>query len=178
MQQVLSRLRHLGRTLWPPAASAPVRVHRRPARKPRDLQRGRVYRWEAEQVFPHARERLSLEQCRNLVELAFRWHERPGDDPKWVPPRVEDGRGRRYACGSRAAIKLPRWARTPAVVLHECTHGMTDDQHGPRFVAAYVALLERFAGLDRGRLLATLAAANVRIAPTIQAGRAQPAAAG
>jgi len=62
-----------------------------------------------------------------------------------------------------AAIKLPRWARTRAVVLHECAHGMADDRHGPGFVAAYVALLERFAGLDRGRLLATLAAARVSV---------------
>ena len=41
---------------------------------------------------------------------------------------------------------------------------MADDQHGPQFVAAYVALLEYFAGLDRGHMLRTLALANVRIA--------------
>ena len=81
---------------------------------------------------------------------AYRWREQPGSDPGWAPPKVEDGRGRRHAAGSRAAIKLPRWARTRAVVLHECAHGMADDQHGPGFVAAYVVLLERFAGLDRG----------------------------
>jgi hypothetical protein len=49
------------------------------------------------------------------------------------------------------------------VVLHECAHGMADDQHGPRFVAVYVALLERFAGVDRQHLLATLAGAGVSI---------------
>ena len=79
-------------------------------------------------------------------------------------PRVGDGRGRRHACGSRDTIRLPRWARTRAVVLHECAHGMADDQHGPQFVATYVALLEQFAGLDRGYLLRTLALAKVRIA--------------
>jgi hypothetical protein len=44
---------------------------------------------------------------------------------------------------------------------------MADDKHGPRFVAVYVALLERFAGLDRAHLLASLAAARVKIAPAL-----------
>jgi hypothetical protein len=147
----------------PPQRPAPRR--RKRAAKPRDFQRARVYRWEAEHVFPHAGERLSLERCRTLVEAAYRWREEPGAEPAWAPPVVTDGRGRRHACGSRAAIKLPRWARTRAVVLHECAHGMADDQHGPGFVAAYVLLLVRFAGLDGAHLRASLAAAGVRVAP-------------
>jgi hypothetical protein len=77
---------------------------------------------------------------------------------------VTDGRGRRHACGSREAIKLPRWARTRAVVLHECAHGLARDMHGPEFVAVYVGLLERFAGLDAAALRASLAEARVRVA--------------
>jgi hypothetical protein len=77
---------------------------------------------------------------------------------------VTDGRGRRHACGSREAIKLPRWARTRAVVLHECAHGLARDMHGPEFVAVYVGLLERFAGLDATALRASLAEARVRVA--------------
>jgi putative metallohydrolase (TIGR04338 family) len=77
---------------------------------------------------------------------------------------VADGRGRRHACGSRQVIKLPRWARTRPVVLHECAHGLADDQHGPRFVARYVDLLERFLGLDRSDLHLSLARHRVRIA--------------
>ena len=161
MSGSLLRLWRFGRSLLRrPARPAPVR--RAPAR-PRDFQRARVYRWEAQHVLPLAAERLSLAQCRALVEAAYRWREQPGSDRGWAPPEVGDGRGRRHAAGSRAAIKLPRWARTRAVVLHECAHGMADDRHGPGFVAAYVALLERFAGLDRGRLLATLAAARVSV---------------
>ena len=109
--------------------------------------------------------RLESRFTRFRPQVQQRWREQPGSDPGWAPPKVEDGRGRRHAAGSRAAIKLPRWARTRAVVLHECAHGMAYDQHGPGFVAAYVVLLERFAGLDRGRLLATLASAGVRIEP-------------
>lgn len=85
----------------------------------------------------------------------------------WAPPQVTDGRGRRHACGSRTVIKLPRWARTPAIVLHECAHGMADDQHGPNFVAVYVALLERFAGFDAAQLRASLAAMRVKAAPEL-----------
>lgn len=116
-------------------------------------------------MFPLAADRLSLEQCRTLVDQAFRWREAPGTSRSWTPPAVTDGRGRRHACGSRAEIKLPRWARTRAVVLHECAHGMADDQHGPGFVAAYVALLQEFADLDRHHLLATVATSGVRIDP-------------
>jgi hypothetical protein len=168
MSRALLRLWRLGLgplLVRPAPPQRPAALRQKRAVKPRDFQRARVYRWEAEHVFPHAGERLSLERCRTLVEAAYRWHEEPGADPAWAPPAVTDGRGRRHACGSRAAIKLPRWARTRAVVLHECAHGMADDQHGPGFVAAYVELLARFAGLDGARLRASLAAAGVRVAP-------------
>jgi hypothetical protein len=106
---------------------------------------------------------LSLAACRALVDAAYRWREQPGATLGWTPPQVTDGRGRRHACGSREVIKLPRWARTRAIVLHECAHGMADDQHGPRFVAVYVALLEQFAGLELSRLRASLAIFGVRV---------------
>ena len=127
MQQVLIRFWRLGRALLSEPRDAGARPtprgRKRTPRKPRDSQRGQVYRWEAVHVFPRTAEQLSLERCRNLVELVYRWHKAPGGDPNWAPPRVEDGHRRRHACGSRATIKLPRWARTPAVVLHECAHG-------------------------------------------------------
>jgi hypothetical protein len=153
----------------------PVRVppprRRRARRALRDFQRSRVYRWEAAQVLgqPGAAEPLSLDACRALVEAVFRWAERPGRRAgaaaAWAPPRVTDGRGRRHACGSRDAIKLPRWARTRAIVLHECAHGLAADLHGPEFVAVYLDLLARFAGLDEAALRATLGAASVAAAP-------------
>jgi hypothetical protein len=146
-----------------PASSVPRR--RRRTAQPRDFQRSRLYRWEAAHVFPHDGEILRLDACVALVERAYRWAEDGlADRPGWTPPLVCDGRGRRHACGSRSEIKLPRWARTRPVVLHECAHGLTDDRHGPRFVARYVELLVAFLGLDRDRLLASLAAHRVRIA--------------
>jgi hypothetical protein len=152
----LQRLRRVLLLLVP----APARPRKRKRTKPRDFQRTRVYRWEAAHVLPHAAQPLTLEACRTLVAAVFRWANRPA-------PIVTDGRGRRHACGSPEAIKLPRWARTPAIVLHECAHGLARDMHGPEFVAVYVELLERFAGLDGGELRASLDAAQVRVLPQV-----------
>jgi hypothetical protein len=138
---------------------------RRQATGLRDSQRSRVYRWEAEHVLPHDGEILPLAACARLVEAAFRWAEADlVQAADWRPPEVTDGRGRRHACGSRAVIKLPRWARTRPVVLHECAHGLADDKHGPRFVARYVDLLQQFLDLDRALLHASLSRHRVRIA--------------
>lgn len=142
------------------AATAP---RRRPRAAP-DFQRSRVYRWEGLHVLPLDRAPLSLDECRALVLAAYRWAEAPGPGAaQWAPPLVTDGRGRRHACGSRAVIKLPRWARTRPVVLHECAHGLAPDKHGPRFVAVYLALLEQFMGLDRAALEASAAGAGIAV---------------
>ncbi|HRY26424.1 MAG: hypothetical protein R3D28_10095 [Geminicoccaceae bacterium] len=108
---------------------------------------------------------LSLAACAALIDEVYRWRERPAPgDSAWQPPVLGDGRGRRHACGSREIIKLPRWARTRAIVLHECAHGMSADGHGPGFVRAYVGLLCTFAGHERAVLEASLREHGVRIA--------------
>jgi len=107
---------------------------------------------------------MPLEACRALVAAVFA--RRLG--PEALPPRVEDGRGRRHAAGSRDVIKLPRWARTRPVVLHECAHGLATDGHGPDFVRAYVELLVEFAGSDRAMLEASLSAAGLQVTPAGQ----------
>ncbi|WP_222182253.1 hypothetical protein [Geminicoccus harenae] len=132
--------------------------------RPRDFQRSRLYRWENEHVLPLDRQPIPLEECRTLVAAVFA--RRLGPDA--VPPRVEDGRGRRHAAGSREAIKLPRWARTRPVVLHECAHGLATDGHGPDFVRAYVELLVEFGNFDRAMLEASLAAAGLQVTPAGQ----------
>lgn len=152
-----------------PAEPAPEARPRRPARlqkRPRDFQRQRVYAWEAAVLAPTRGGKLSLGACERLIEEVFRWHEQPrAEDRNWRPPRLGDGRGRRHACGSREVIKLPRWARTRTIVLHECAHGMSGDGHGPAFVRAYVTLLCRFQGHDGAALEASLRAHKIAIAP-------------
>lgn len=166
MSTGLSRLWRIGLSLVAPPRPASSPKRRRRAKRPRDFQRTRLYRWEAAAVLPHRPQKLSLAECERLIAAAYLWHETPSPGAVWAPPRLTDGRGRRHACGSRAVIKLPRWARTLPIVLHECAHGMADDQHGPAFVAVYVALLERFAGFDAAALRASLAAAGVKVAPS------------
>ena len=137
----------------------------RGAPKVRDFQRSRVYSWERANVLPLSSDPLTLAQCEALVDRVYRACERP--DPanhEWSPPRVTDGRGRRHAAGSREVIKLPRWARTRPIVLHECAHGMASDGHGPEFVAVYLDLLEHFASFERSYLERTLTEARVRCA--------------
>lgn len=96
---------------------------------------------------------------------AYRFAEGPAASRRgWQPPEVSDGRGRRHACGSREVIKLPRWARTAPVVLHECAHGLADDMHGPNFLRAYLELIEHFLGADRLTLLTSARAARLVVA--------------
>lgn len=143
------------------------RQRRRPRKsdRPRDFQRRRVYTWEQQNVLPHLSKLVSLQECRELVEQAYLWWEKPSKmDFDWKPPTVTDGRGRRHACGSREVIKLPRWSRSRPIVLHECAHGMSDDGHGPKFVAAYVSLLVHFTDLDKSELLESLTKSGVQIA--------------
>lgn len=151
-----------------PNAKAAAKAAAKPRRskRPRDFQRQRVYAWEAAVLSPTRGGKLSLGACERLIEEVFRWHEQPSPrDGSWRPPALGDGRGRRHACGSREVIKLPRWARTRTIVLHECAHGMSDDGHGPGFVRAYVTLLCRFHGQDRAALEAALQIHKVAIAP-------------
>jgi hypothetical protein len=112
---------------------------------PRDFQRARVYRFDdaVKQLYPAAE--LTLDQCQELVKAAYRGHR--------GCPTVKDGRGRRCPCGSIHVIKLPRFARTAHMVMHECAHGMTELGHGSEFVAKYIELLVKHVGLDHGELI-------------------------
>ena len=132
---------------------------RRAAGRPRDFQRSRLYGWEGVHVLPRDPTPLSLLACRELVATVFA--DRLGAG---VPaPRVEDGRGRRHAAGSREVIKLPRWARTRPIVLHECAHGLAADGHGPDFARVYIDLLADFMAIDRSEMERTAGRAGLKV---------------
>lgn len=138
-------------------------------KRPRDFQRSKVYRWEracVHHLLDH--EVLSLDECRSLVEEVYLWHDQPTKIDGWSPPIVSDGRGRKHACGSRDVIKLPRWARHRTIVLHECAHGMTNDGHGPEFVACYIRLLGRYVSMNEMDLCRSAHAAGLRVARSDQ----------
>lgn len=128
----------------------------------RDFQRSRVYRWEQTCVWPQDRVRpntLSLEECARLVERAY--------PHTTLIPTVSDGRGRRRGGGSKYKIKLPRWTRFPAYVLHECAHGTKpreDEAHGPEFVATLIELLVALEGYDLTQLLRSARTSGVKVA--------------
>ena len=115
--------------------------------KMRDNQRSRLYKAErAAWNCCYPVKSLSLDDCKRLVKKAARFTDGP-------TPSVLDGRGRRSAWGSWYNIKLPRWARTRWIILHEYTHAITSDKHGPSFAKTYLALVRRFIGHTEGEIL-------------------------
>lgn len=115
----------------------------------RDSQRSAVYAWERQvaRKYPALKRELTLEQCREMVHRV--WEDYFGSASK--PPEILDGRGRRRACGGRWSISLPRWSRSPYVVLHETAHAFgAHHQHGPNFARLYLELMNRYEGIPLG----------------------------
>lgn len=114
-------------------------------KKPRDIQKQRLYNWESKWIdaLSDQRAKLELHECRRIAGRALA---RYGLDPA---VRVGDGRGARVARGSAwRGITLPRWSRTPTVVLHETAHVICDrlmgsraSWHGPEFAAVFCDLI-------------------------------------
>jgi len=83
----------------------------------------------------------STKQCKAYMEkivsyewFTSRWHI---STPSYIvgnAPNVGDGRARRRACWDISAyeIKLPIWARTERVILHEMAHWIVDTAKVPR----------------------------------------------
>ena len=83
----------------------------------------------------------STKQCKAYMEkvvsyewFTARWHI---STPSYIlgnAPNVGDGRARRKACWDAGCyeIKLPHWARTEAVILHEMAHWIVDKASLPR----------------------------------------------
>ena len=146
--------------------------------RPRDNQRKRVY--DAERaLFPddHFPADLTLPQAEALVgRIYMDARYRHLDRVHPLPPAVKDGRGRRRAgyCRARHAIALPRWARRVWVVAHEVAHAFLDHNrhagHGEEFVAVYLDVLERHAGMDGTVLRRGFVTRGVRVATLFEQG--------
>jgi hypothetical protein len=137
----------------------------------RDSQRAAVYSWERalEQLLPAAAtRRLSLVECDLLVVRVWSDYGHP-----CRPPTVTDGRCRRSAAYNARTneIKLPRWARSQLVVLHEVAHALTPAvlfetvkrprphrqgflpaSHGPEFARLALDLFARYLPLAKGEI--------------------------
>ncbi len=126
----------------------------------RDTQRSRVYEWERAFVRSalgrsiHDPEFATLEECEAFLAPIWRTERgRYGRAKTPVPTLSRNLWGQRKATGSHWAheIKLPRWARSRWVILHEAAHvmaGKAGGWHGPRFVGILIGVASRNMGID------------------------------
>lgn len=125
-------------------------------RRERDYQRSKVYAWER-QEFGWDKDILTLSECEKVARSIL---------PDVV---VSDGRGRVKACAVpwENKIKLPRWARTRWVVLHEVAHIVAYRNwaawHGKEFMANYIDLLSRYYKRDKDALWQSALSAGLRV---------------
>ncbi len=136
----------------------------------RDSQRSKVYAWEQSLRDIHqARGTLDLAECAEYTKRVWRSERGRYGLAKRAIPEVRAGRGGGHAGPLGDYIELGRWARQPAVVLHEIAHclapGGRDHSlyHGPRFVGVLIGLFCRHLGADRDELLAAAAEHGVKV---------------
>ncbi len=127
---------------------------------PRDSQRQKVY--DAERTTPMWDE-AKFETLGELEVwlkgiMARAWFKRRW--PTFRELRVMDGRGRRHACGEGSGIsshpivgyiKMPLWARTRIVALHELAHCLIVGNvapHGREYCKVYAELVQFGMGKD------------------------------
>lgn len=106
-----------------------------------DSQRQAVYDWERSLPQWESHGSLTLDECKALVARVWADYL-----PSRAMPPVHDGRGRRKAGGASWGVFLPRWSRSPMVVLHEVAHALTmtsTDWHGPEFATTCLELWAR-----------------------------------
>jgi putative metallohydrolase (TIGR04338 family) len=128
-------------------------------RRPRDSQRGRLYKAEGACFGYDWPKMKTLDEVTDYVAwiTGTKWWAKryPSIAPGSV--RVTDGRGRRNAeARGIDHILLPRAMRTQWIVLHELAHLGTNSiyrsrtyaGHGPEFAVEYLALVQRFLGRD------------------------------
>ena len=112
--------------------------------RPRDSQRARLYRAEAE--VDAGRRLPTVEKMQAYVDslvgadwFVVRWGRRSFD--------VRPGFGHRRATADEdGVLQMPRWARTELVLLHEVAHCLTPRHvaaHGPEYAGVLVAVARR-----------------------------------
>jgi hypothetical protein len=135
----------------------------RPAARPRDQQRARVYAWEDIEVAPHGADPVPFDRLQPMVDAI--WREMGLRFPPAIEPLPRQSRSLR-ADATRLRLRLPdpvpSW-----LLLHELAHAMTSthegasDGHGPRFMGLYLQLLDRYLRLPLARLAPGLRQAGI-----------------
>lgn len=125
-------------------------------KRKRDSQRSRVYEWEHPFTKTESTRFHTLEEVESYLKPIWRSERGRYGRAKAKMPELRPGHGARHAHGNAYRIRLPRWARTPWVILHETAHALVPDaQHGPRFVGVLIGLLSRHCGFDCDELMAS-----------------------
>lgn len=140
-------------------------------RRSRDFQRSLVYGWERAAAALEGRD-LYQPVCVSLADVQER------AAPIWRAERGRYGKAKaqmpginRPAWGQRRGlakngsyeITLPRWARSPWMVLHELAHFLDPKGgHGPRFVGILIGLVCRHLDQDANQLMRLADAAGVK----------------
>lgn len=130
----------------------------------RDNQRSRVYEWERIAVRDvlgrciYTHEFDSLDECEAFLSPVWKAERgRVGLAKVRAPALSRNLWGKRRASASSDhVLKLPKWARSRWVILHEAAHRLTprDEAHGPRFVGVLIGLAARWIdGADADRLM-------------------------
>lgn len=136
--------------------------------RPRDNQRSRFYAWERAitQNFSDRPLFATLHECEAWLAPIWRKERgRLGLARQQAPDMERPAWGQRRALAhDDHRITLPRWARSPWVILHEAAHRLTpqDEAHGPRFVGVLIGLLARYDERDAHQLMRMADAMGVR----------------
>jgi putative metallohydrolase (TIGR04338 family) len=139
--------------------------------KERDYQKFRLYK--AEHVLEDMSQRLETTQ--EMAAFLTKVMNSAPIQRRYAPYlrstlTVSDGRGRRRACGGYGRIRMPKWARTTYIVLHETAHTLTirkygegTSAHGREYAAIYLDLVRFGMGKEaHAALLASFKAHKVK----------------
>lgn len=128
----------LGAILFP-VMNAPTNQPRVKARKPqRDAQRSKVYTAENEALKPLAKRFKDTEACAKYISKTLnrapieRRYGKAADQGTILVQKKHHG----HAEGGRNVVRLPTWAQTDWVCLHELAHTLTIRTYG-KFVASH-----------------------------------------
>jgi putative metallohydrolase (TIGR04338 family) len=116
---------------------------------PRDYQRQKVYDAESkvsEFTYNAIHDKLPTVEWEYLQKYVLEMTQKPWFQARYPRQtiRVKDGRRCRRAHGGYGTIWMPKWSRSPMIILHEIAHAvsyMAADKHGPTYCGHYLYLV-------------------------------------
>jgi hypothetical protein len=110
----------------------------------RDYQKSRVYAWEDAVIDCRSCRHIKFEDAQRCVDGIFLCEQIVGSP---VITKMPKQARRIRATGCREEIKFSEAGDKAWVLLHELSHTLTDDGHGPKFMGVYLKLLDKYEGM-------------------------------